>query len=75
MIPLHIRLRLVHLDGIVAAHAIVRILESLTADSPFTIRLLSVENDGDGILTESQACYVYAEKRNKHTRHLPRNVS
>jgi hypothetical protein len=47
VIPLHIRLRLGHLDGIVAAHAIVRILESLTADSPFTIRLLSVENDGD----------------------------
>jgi hypothetical protein len=47
MIPLHIRLRLVHLDGIVAAHAIVRIPEPLTADSPFTIRLRSVESEGN----------------------------
>ena len=47
VIPLLTRLRLSHLDGIVAAHAIVRIHKPLAADSPYAYPPLLAESNGN----------------------------
>ncbi len=47
VIPLLTRFRLSHLDGIVAAHAIVRIHKPLAAESPFPNPSLLAESNGN----------------------------
>lgn len=67
-------LRHSHLDGIVAAHAIVRTLTSLAVHSPLTIHLVGVRVLVAGALTESpnQRGIPIAESNDKDTRHLPK---
>jgi hypothetical protein len=69
-------LRHSHLDGVVAAHAIVRTLTSLAVHSPLTIHLVGVRVLVAGALTESpnQRGVPIAKRGDKYTRHLPRKA-